>query len=127
MGFCACSKTAVFVLATLNQLVPVDGEVSVIVLCHARELAFQIGKEYDRFSKYLPGIKTAVLYGGAWFALGLLDWGCHLDVPWFPRHFVQPRLCFLLWLLLLICHCRRSFVWMVCWRQASRCGRTCSC
>jgi len=57
-------KTAVFVLATLNQLVPVDGEVSVIVLCHARELAFQIGKEYDRFSKYLPGVKTAVLYGG---------------------------------------------------------------
>jgi superfamily II DNA/RNA helicase len=57
-------KTAVFVLATLNQIVPVDGEVSVVVMCHVRELAYQIGKEYERFSKYLPGIKTAVLYGG---------------------------------------------------------------
>jgi superfamily II DNA/RNA helicase len=62
-------KTAVFVLATLNQLVPVDGEVSVVVLCHVRELAFQIGKEYDRFSKYLTNVKTAVLYGGACIGL----------------------------------------------------------
>lgn len=57
-------KTAVFVLTTLNQLTPVDGETSVVVLCHTRELAFQIGKEYERFSKYLPGVKTMVLYGG---------------------------------------------------------------
>jgi ATP-dependent RNA helicase UAP56/SUB2 len=57
-------KTAVFVLTTLNQLVPKDGECSVLVLCHTRELAFQIGNEYNRFSKYLPGVKTAVLYGG---------------------------------------------------------------
>ena len=35
-------KTAVFVLATLQQLEPVDGQVSVLVMCHTRELAFQI-------------------------------------------------------------------------------------
>ena len=29
-------KTAVFVIATLQQLVQVDGQVSVIVMCHAR-------------------------------------------------------------------------------------------
>lgn len=57
-------KTAVFVLTTLNQLEAKDGEVSVLVLCHTREMAFQIGNEYNRFAKYLPGIKTAVLYGG---------------------------------------------------------------
>lgn len=57
-------KTAVFVLATLHQLEPKDGEVHVLVLCHARELAFQIAKEYMRFSKYLPDVKTAVFYGG---------------------------------------------------------------
>jgi ATP-dependent RNA helicase UAP56/SUB2 len=57
-------KTAVFVLTTLNQLTPKDGDVSVLVLCHTRELAFQIGKEYERFSKYLPGVKTLVLFGG---------------------------------------------------------------
>ncbi|GAN02806.1 ATP-dependent RNA helicase Uap56 [Mucor ambiguus] len=57
-------KTAVFVLATLQQLEPVNGEVSVIVLCHTRELAFQIKNEYARFSKYLPEIRTEVFYGG---------------------------------------------------------------
>jgi ATP-dependent RNA helicase UAP56/SUB2 len=57
-------KTAVFVLATLHQLQPVAGEVHVIVLCHTRELAFQIQREYQRFSKYLPDVKSAVFYGG---------------------------------------------------------------
>jgi ATP-dependent RNA helicase UAP56/SUB2 len=44
-------KTAVFVIATLQQIRPVNGQVSVLVLCHARELAFQIKKEFERFSK----------------------------------------------------------------------------
>lgn len=51
-------KTAVFVLATLQQLEPVDNQVSVLVLCHTRELAFQISKEYERFSKYMPTMKV---------------------------------------------------------------------
>ncbi|RHY20371.1 hypothetical protein DYB36_010926 [Aphanomyces astaci] len=37
---------------------------NVVVLCHTRELAFQIAHEYERFSKYLPDVKTAVFYGG---------------------------------------------------------------
>ena len=57
-------KTAVFVLATLHQIAPVDGEVHVLVLCHTRELAYQIQKEYERFSKYLPDAKSRVFYGG---------------------------------------------------------------
>ncbi|KAK8166359.1 ATP-dependent RNA helicase SUB2 [Phyllosticta citrichinensis] len=57
-------KTAVFVLATLQQLEPVAGETAVLVLCHTRELAYQIKNEYARFSKYLPDVKTAVFYGG---------------------------------------------------------------
>lgn len=51
-------KTAVFVLATLQQIETVDNQVSVLVLCHTRELAFQISKEYERFSKYMPTIKV---------------------------------------------------------------------
>lgn len=57
-------KTAVFVLSTLQQIEPVDGEISVIAMCHTRELAFQIKREYDRFSKYFPKIKTEVFFGG---------------------------------------------------------------
>lgn len=57
-------KTAVFVLTTLHQLEPVPGECQVLVMCHTRELAYQIKNEYARFSKYLPDVKTAVFYGG---------------------------------------------------------------
>lgn len=57
-------KTAVFILATLHQITPVAGETHVVVLCHTRELAFQIQREYERFSKYLPDIKSRVFYGG---------------------------------------------------------------
>lgn len=57
-------KTAVFVLTTLQQVEPVAGECSVLVMCHTRELAFQIRNEYNRFSKYMPDIKTGVFYGG---------------------------------------------------------------
>ena len=29
-----------------------------LVMCHTRELAFQISKEYERFSKFLPAVKV---------------------------------------------------------------------
>ncbi len=35
-------KTAVFVLSILQQLDPKPNEVQAIVLCHTRELAFQV-------------------------------------------------------------------------------------
>jgi len=57
-------KTAVFVLASLQQLETVDGQVSVLVMCHTRELAFQISKEYERFCKYMPSVKVGVFFGG---------------------------------------------------------------
>ena len=57
-------KTAVFVLATLQQIEPIAGETSVLVMCHTRELAYQIKNEYARFAKYQPDVKTAVFYGG---------------------------------------------------------------
>lgn len=57
-------KTAVFVLSTLQQLDPVPGEISTVVVCHTRELAYQIKNEYLRFSKYMPDVRTEVFYGG---------------------------------------------------------------
>jgi len=38
--------------------------VSVLVMAHTRELAFQISKEYERFSKYTSNVKIAVFFGG---------------------------------------------------------------
>eukprot|EP01115_Flamella_aegyptia_P004043 TRINITY_DN17973_c0_g1_i1.p1 TRINITY_DN17973_c0_g1~~TRINITY_DN17973_c0_g1_i1.p1 ORF type:complete len:432 (-),score=170.83 TRINITY_DN17973_c0_g1_i1:49-1344(-) len=57
-------KTAVFVLAVLQQIDAQPGQTSCLVMCHTRELAYQICHEFDRFKKYLPAVKTAVFYGG---------------------------------------------------------------
>jgi len=61
-------KTAVFVLATLQQLdkekADNSGGPQVLVMCHTRELAFQISKEYQRFSKYMENLQVAVFFGG---------------------------------------------------------------
>ena len=57
-------KTAVFVLATLQQLDPVNGAISVLVMCHTRELAFQIRNEYVRFAKYMPDVRIGTFIGG---------------------------------------------------------------
>merc|ERR1712159_525225 len=57
-------KTAVFVLAVLQQVDPKPNEVAVLVLAHTRELAVQIKDEFTRFTKYLPDVKTEVIYGG---------------------------------------------------------------
>ena len=35
-------------------------QVSCLVMCHTRELAFQISKEYERFSKFLSGVKVRI-------------------------------------------------------------------
>jgi ATP-dependent RNA helicase UAP56/SUB2 len=58
-------KTCVFVLAILQQL---DAEKSpkpsAIVLCHTRELAYQISHEFKRLKKYIPAISVEEIYGG---------------------------------------------------------------
>eukprot|EP00992_Anisonema_acinus_P014809 TRINITY_DN9469_c0_g1_i1.p1 TRINITY_DN9469_c0_g1~~TRINITY_DN9469_c0_g1_i1.p1 ORF type:complete len:423 (+),score=102.63 TRINITY_DN9469_c0_g1_i1:66-1334(+) len=58
-------KTAVFVLAVLQQLEETEEKfVHCLSIVHTRELAFQINNEFIRFSKYLPHAKSAVFYGG---------------------------------------------------------------
>jgi len=58
-------KTAVFVLACLQQLTDVkEPGVRTLVICHTRELAYQIKHEFDRFAKYFADVKTGVVYGG---------------------------------------------------------------
>ena len=86
-------KTAVFVLSVLQQLEPVDKEVAAIIICHTRELAFQVRwlsllglrvcgflpseraslptrprtqicHEFERFSTYMPNVRVANFFGG---------------------------------------------------------------
>merc|ERR1712060_692162 len=57
-------KTAVFVLACLQQIDAKESGVRVLVICHTRELAYQIKHEFDRFAKYFADVKTGVVYGG---------------------------------------------------------------
>jgi len=57
-------KTAVFVLACLQQIDASEKAVRTLVVCHTRELAYQIKQEFERFSKYFSGVKSAVVYGG---------------------------------------------------------------
>merc|ERR1711953_1531481 len=57
-------KTAVFVLACLQQIDAADKNVKVLVICHTRELAYQIKHEFDRFAKYFSDLKCGVVYGG---------------------------------------------------------------
>ncbi|KAI5435399.1 hypothetical protein KIW84_021999 [Lathyrus oleraceus] len=57
-------KTVVFVLSTLQQIDPIPGQVSALILCHTRELAYQICHESERFSTYLTDLKVVVFYVG---------------------------------------------------------------
>merc|ERR1712085_208286 len=57
-------KTAVFVLACLQQIDAAEKAVKVMVICHTRGLAYQIKFEFDRFAKFFADVKTAVVYGG---------------------------------------------------------------
>ena len=58
-------KTAVFVLALLHQIAESEERgMKAICLVNTRELAFQIQREFLRFSKHIPNVKVAVFFGG---------------------------------------------------------------
>ena len=64
-GKAGMGKTAIFIFTIINRILKkeIKGELSCLVLCHTRELAYQISKEFARFSKDLD-IKTCLLIGG---------------------------------------------------------------
>jgi len=57
-------KTAVFVLTVLQNLSEDPKPGSALILCHTRELAYQIKNEFVRFTKYMKNCRTEVIYGG---------------------------------------------------------------
>lgn len=50
-------KTAVFVLGVLHSLDVPGDPFQALVLCHTRELAFQISREFERLGKFIEGLK----------------------------------------------------------------------
>jgi superfamily II DNA/RNA helicase len=59
-------KTGAFLLPALHTLSksPKQKMPQILILVPTRELAMQIAKESEKFSKYLPQIKTVCIYGG---------------------------------------------------------------
>lgn len=57
-------KTAVFVLTILQNLPENPKPCCALVLCHTRELAYQIKNEFARFTKHMNDIRSEVIYGG---------------------------------------------------------------
>jgi len=58
-------KTAAFGLPVIHNTSMQIKEVQSLILCPTRELALQITRDMDKFSKYIPGFKTIPVYGGA--------------------------------------------------------------
>ena len=59
-------KTAVFTISVLQQIELEDGKVSAMILCHTRELAYQVSHEFGRFSAHFsPEVRVGVFYGGS--------------------------------------------------------------
>ncbi len=57
-------KTAAFALPILQAIEPKRREVQALVLAPTRELAVQICDAMKAYSKYMPQVRVAVLYGG---------------------------------------------------------------
>ncbi|MGN0552279.1 MAG: DEAD/DEAH box helicase [Oscillospiraceae bacterium] len=59
-------KTAAFGLPAVTMIDPEGARrVQTLILCPTRELAMQASQELEKFSKYLPYVKTCAIYGGA--------------------------------------------------------------
>jgi ATP-dependent RNA helicase UAP56/SUB2 len=57
-------KTAVFILTILQNIADDPKPCSALILCHTRELAYQIKNELARFTKFMKHIRSDVIYGG---------------------------------------------------------------
>ncbi|WP_299121688.1 DEAD/DEAH box helicase [uncultured Tenacibaculum sp.] len=58
-------KTAAFSLPIIELADQTSLNTQAIILSPTRELAVQIGRNIEEFSKYLPNLKVATVYGGA--------------------------------------------------------------
>ncbi|MFZ5798982.1 MAG: DEAD/DEAH box helicase [Desulfobulbus sp.] len=75
-------KTAAFGIPLVQQVDPASRRIQALVLCPTRELCIQVARDLDAFARYLPGIKTLAVYGGARIdtQINALQRGVHLVV-----------------------------------------------
>lgn len=77
-------KTAAFLLPLLHQLIsyplPTVKGPRTLVLVPTRELAIQVSQEAKKYSKYLPKIKTACVYGGIPYFAQKKELSRHYDI-----------------------------------------------
>lgn len=57
-------KTAVFVLACIQTIDTSKEALKALVICHTRELAYQVKAEFARLGKFMTALKVAAIYGG---------------------------------------------------------------
>lgn len=53
-----CGKTTAYIISTLQLLEPIDGQVSILVLCHSSAMVTEIGNKYMQLTNFLPNIKV---------------------------------------------------------------------
>ncbi len=58
-------KTAAFGLPVINQIDADSNKTQAIILCPTRELAIQIAKDFDAYTKYTKKLDVLPVYGGA--------------------------------------------------------------
>lgn len=59
-------KTAAFGIPAVSSIQKNDGNtVKILILCPTRELAMQACEELDKFSDFMPWVRTCAVYGGA--------------------------------------------------------------
>ncbi len=58
-------KTVAFAIPAITKIDTSLKKVQVLVLCPTRELAVQVSDEFKKVLKYLTGVKTVAIYGGA--------------------------------------------------------------
>ncbi|MEG2939368.1 MAG: DEAD/DEAH box helicase, partial [Oscillospiraceae bacterium] len=58
-------KTAAFALPIVQMCAENPDKSSVLILSPTRELAVQTAEEFRKFSKYVAGVPTVTVYGGA--------------------------------------------------------------
>jgi ATP-dependent RNA helicase DeaD len=58
-------KTAAFGLPLLTHIDPDQGHTQALILAPTRELCQQIAGQMEAFAKFMPGLKTLAVYGGA--------------------------------------------------------------